>query len=107
MSMQLPEHDHFDPPPLRLRRPFLTFLTAGVGTLSALTGLAALLVGTVAWLQLPQVTPYLPMARETAQGFLGGGVLSLLIGLWLRRRSQHRGRYRNALSLAPELKRRH
>lgn len=101
--MQLPEQDRFDPPPLRLRRPFLTSLAAGLGTLSVLTGLAALLAGGAALLQL---APYLPLARETAQGFLGGGALLLLAGLWLRRRSQRRWRYRNALSLSPELKRR-
>ncbi|UUW72555.1 hypothetical protein [Pseudomonas oryzihabitans] len=106
MSMQLPEHDRFDPPPLRLRRPFLTTLTAGLGVFSVLIGLAALLVGAAAWLQPPQLTPYLTTARETAQGFLAGGALLLLCGLWLRRRSQRRWRYRNALSLAPELKRR-
>ena len=104
--MQLPEQDRFDPPPLRLRRPFLTSLTADLGALSVLLGLAALLTGAAAWWQVPQLMPYLAMARETAQGLLGGGGLLLLIGLWLRRRSQRRWRYRNALSLAPELKRR-
>ncbi|WP_273806012.1 MULTISPECIES: hypothetical protein [unclassified Pseudomonas] len=106
MSMQLPEHDRFDPPPLRLRRPFLTSLAAGLGTFSVLTGLAALLAGGAALLQLPQLAPYLTLTREAAQGFLSGGALLLLMGLWLRRRSQRRWRYRNALSLAPELKRR-
>ncbi|GAC1039145.1 hypothetical protein thsps117_39030 [Pseudomonas sp. No.117] len=106
MSMQLPEQDRFDPPPLRLRRPFLTSLSAGLGLLSLLAGLAALLAGGAALLQLPQLAPYLTMTRGTAQGFLGGGALLLLVGLWLRSRSRRRSRYRNALSLSPALKRR-
>lgn len=104
--MQLPEQDRFDPPPLRLRRPFLTSLAVGLGTLFWLAGLVGLLVGAAAWLQLPQLAPYLAMQRETAQALLGGAALLWVLGYWLRRRSQRRGRYRNALSLAPELKRR-
>ncbi|KTT44434.1 hypothetical protein RSA46_12265 [Pseudomonas oryzihabitans] len=106
MKMKLPEQDRFDPPPLRLRRPFMTRVTTGLGLLSSVTGLAALLAGGGALLQLPELAPYLMLQHETAQGLLGGGAALLLLGLWLRHRSQRRWRYRNTLSLAPELKRR-
>ncbi|MDT3718075.1 hypothetical protein [Pseudomonas oryzihabitans] len=106
MSMQLPERDSFDPPALRLRRPFLTSLANGLGWLSLLAGMSALLVGGCALLQLPQLAPYLVLEQEIARNVVGGGALLLLLGLWLRRRSQKRFRYRNSLSLAPELKRR-
>ncbi|KUM43509.1 hypothetical protein AR540_17080 [Pseudomonas sp. EpS/L25] len=106
MKMKLPEQDRFDPPPLRLRRPFVTTLTAGLGLLSVLAGLAAVLVGGGALLELPALAPYLVLEHDVALGLLGAGALLLLLGRWLRLRSQRRWRYRNALSLAPELKRR-
>lgn len=106
MKMKLPEQDNFDAPPLRLRRPFMTVVSAGLGLLASLAGLVAALAGGSALLQLPQLVPYLVLEQEIARGLLGGGVLLLLLGLWLRRRSQRRWRYRNTLSLAPELRRR-
>jgi len=106
MSMQLPEQDRFDPPPLRLRRPFLTSLAAGLGLLSLLAGLVVVLVAGSALLELPALAPYLKLERDVALGLLGTGALLVLFGRWLQQRSQRRGRYRNSLSLAPELKRR-